>query len=129
MQANTCPDCYVQDYPECTESITVSGDFVPGTTYLVKVADQFNNSYHTTVMADYAGNLAIPTEDFPIGLFNRFSGAFKFEFYSEDGCDLFQPVLCEVAYPCLLLSFIKTVNSDEVDFTEIVGCCDEIEEE
>lgn len=119
---NKCDECYVQNYPECTEEIIVAGGFVPAVTYIVSVRDHFGNEYRAAFTANYAGELEILTDEFPQGLFNRFSGGFQFEFYSSNGCDLFTLTICENSYTCIILHFVNKTDSESV---VKVGCCEQ----
>lgn len=105
--------------PECVDTFTIPTGLEPayGTVYTLVVTDRFNHKYSVDAEIDDEGVLTVTTDDFPIGLFTRYSGVSMFMIM--DGCDKQDLVMCDIEYGHYAITFYK--ENTEMQTFEV--CC------
>lgn len=95
------------------DNITVNAGLTPGASYWYIVIDKFGNEYTKEVTADENGAFELQAADFPVGLFNPYSGKFTLQVKKTLQDAAGQPMtFCGVTYDTVLMTF--------ADFTQNV---------
>lgn len=93
--------------PECVETFKIPTGLIPevGTDYTLVVTDRFNHKYSVDAELDEDGIITVTVDDFPLGLFTRYSGPSMFEI--TDGCQSVGLTMCDIEYGYYAVSFYK----------------------
>ena len=105
--------------PECVETFTIPTGIIPevGTDYKLVVTDRFNKKYSFDADLDEDGVLTVTVDDYPLGLFTRYSGTSMFEI--TDGCQRIDLTMCDIEYGYYAVSFYKENTPTET----FAVCC------
>lgn len=87
-----CLDNSFHDYIcKCADTILFNVNVDPGADYHYVITDKFGNKFSADITSDGDGQISIPVNQLPEGLFTQYSGTFSFELYMDN--TLCTPVL------------------------------------
>lgn len=120
-----CPTCYSIALNCCADKIKVKAGLTHATDYYYTIIDKFLNNYTEKFTTDSEGNFEIETKLYQ-GMFTPHAGAFDLQIYERiDSCEPVELTLCDIAYECISMTFIKVTTSESITTVNIPCECEE----
>lgn len=83
---NNCDCCFNDFLAKCEEEIVINTNLTTGDSYRWVITNKFGNKYEGTAIAGADGELTIPVEDLPPGMFTQYSSDFTLHLFGADSC-------------------------------------------
>lgn len=98
----SCKTCFEDWICKCVpySDFIVLNTNVPAGDYTYFLTDKNEHKYSGVATREADGTLTIPIADFPDGFFTEYSGSFKIEIFTDEGCTPV-PILLAKKYDCI----------------------------
>lgn len=83
---NNCDCCFNDFLAKCETEIVINTNLTAGDSYRWVITNKFGNKYEGTAIAGEEGELTIPVEDLPAGMFTQYSADFLLHLYAGESC-------------------------------------------
>lgn len=83
---NNCDCCFNDFLAKCETEIVINTNLTAGDSYRWVITNKFGNKYEGTAIAGEDGELTIPVEDLPAGMFTQYSADFLLHLYAGESC-------------------------------------------